>query len=122
MAYEDEIERMVTLAMRRWTAAKAARRDRSQAWRARHDRLRRDTDEQKHPRNQKCGALTRRGIRCIRPGLKNGRCRNHGGLSSGPKSSEGRARIAEAQRLRWARWKSSPSRETSHKISEKVDD
>ena len=29
------------------------------------------------------------------------RCRFHGGLSTGPKSEAGRARIAEAQRRRW---------------------
>jgi uncharacterized protein YjiS (DUF1127 family) len=29
------------------------------------------------------------------------RCRFHGGLSTGPKTQAGRARIAEAQRRRW---------------------
>jgi hypothetical protein len=29
------------------------------------------------------------------------RCRFHGGKSTGPKTQAGRARIAEAQRLRW---------------------
>ena len=29
------------------------------------------------------------------------RCRFHGGLSTGPKTEAGRARIAEAQRRRW---------------------
>ena len=29
------------------------------------------------------------------------RCRFHGGLSTGPRTMEGRARIAEAQRRRW---------------------
>ena len=38
-------------------------------------------------------------------GLRNDRCRLHGGLSTGPKTPEGRARIAEAQRRRWARWR-----------------
>ncbi|MGI3185019.1 HGGxSTG domain-containing protein [Nioella aestuarii] len=33
------------------------------------------------------------------------RCRMHGGLSTGPKTVEGRARIAEAQKLRWQRVK-----------------
>ena len=32
------------------------------------------------------------------------RCRFHGGRSTGPKTAEDKARIAEAQRLRWARW------------------
>ena len=38
--------------------------------------------------------------------LANGRCPNHGGFSSGPKTAEGRERIAEAQRARWTRWRS----------------
>jgi transcriptional regulator with XRE-family HTH domain len=52
-----------------------------------------------------CGARTRSGARCRRKGLDNGRCLNHGGLSSGPKTPAGRARIAEAQRKRWAKWR-----------------
>ena len=52
----------------------------------------------KRPR---CGAQTRKGTPCRRQALKNGRCPNHGGLSTGPKSSDGRARIAAAQRARW---------------------
>jgi hypothetical protein len=49
----------------------------------------------------RCGAMTRKGTPCKRQALGNGRCRNHGGCASGPKSEEGRRRIAEAQRLRW---------------------
>jgi hypothetical protein len=41
----------------------------------------------------KCGARTRRGTLCRRPGMRNGRCRLHGGLSTGPKTREGRQRI-----------------------------
>ena len=37
---------------------------------------------------------------CIAKALPNGRCRNHGGLSSGAKTSEGKKRIAEATRIR----------------------
>ena len=33
------------------------------------------------------------------------RCPNHGGMSTGPKTAEGRRRIAEAQRRRWAAWR-----------------
>lgn len=51
-----------------------------------------------------CGARTRRGTACIRKARANGRCPNHGGLSTGPKTEAGRQRIAEAQRQRWARW------------------
>ena len=49
----------------------------------------------------RCGAQTRKGTPCQRQALKNGRCPNHGGLSTGPKSPNGRARIAAAQRARW---------------------
>jgi len=46
---------------------------------------------------QQCGAKTRRGTECQRPANKrNGRCRLHGGRSTGPKSAEGRAKIAAA--------------------------
>jgi hypothetical protein len=53
-----------------------------------------------------CGARTRRGTDCQRRALDNGRCRNHGGLSTGPKTAAGRQRISEAQRRRWASWRS----------------
>lgn len=52
-----------------------------------------------------CGAKTRRGTACIRKARANGRCPNHGGLSTGPKSEAGRQRIAEAQRRRWEIWR-----------------
>ena len=53
-----------------------------------------------------CGARTRKGTPCKAravPGKK--RCRFHGGFSTGPKTPEGRERIAEAQRTRWAEWR-----------------
>ena len=46
---------------------------------------------------QRCGAKTRRGAPCRRPANKrNGRCRLHGGASSGPRTKEGLAKIAAA--------------------------
>jgi hypothetical protein len=56
------------------------------------------------PRSERprCGAQTRAGSRCKRIALRNGKCRNHGGMSTGPKSEAGKVRIAEAQRRRWA--------------------
>ena len=46
---------------------------------------------------QRCGAKTRRGTACQRPANKgNGRCRLHGGASSGPRTEQGRAKIALA--------------------------
>ena len=45
----------------------------------------------------RCGARTRAGCPCRGPAMKNGRCRMHGGASTGPKTAEGRARIAAAR-------------------------
>ena len=46
---------------------------------------------------QHCGAKTRRGTACQCPAnKKNGRCRLHGGASTGAKTEEGRARISAA--------------------------
>jgi hypothetical protein len=41
---------------------------------------------------------TRSGVCCRQPAMKNGRCRMHGGLSTGPRTAEGRARCAAARR------------------------
>ncbi len=54
----------------------------------------------------RCGARTRKRTPClvrVEPGKR--RCRFHGGLSTGPRTAEGKARIAAAQRRRWARWR-----------------
>jgi hypothetical protein len=51
----------------------------------------------------RCGARTRKGLPClvkVEPAKR--RCRFHGGLSTGPRTAEGKARIAAAQRRRWA--------------------
>lgn len=53
-----------------------------------------------------CGAKTRKGTPCVRrvvPGRN--RCPNHGGLTTGPKTAEGKARIAAAARARWERYR-----------------
>src|SRR5215216_517394 len=47
----------------------------------------------------RCGARTRRGTRCQGPAMKNGRCRMHGGTSTGPRTPEG------LERSRKANWK-----------------
>jgi hypothetical protein len=50
-----------------------------------------------------CGAYTRTtGNPCLAKALANGRCRMHGGLSTGPRSEAGRKRIGEAARSRLA--------------------
>ena len=40
----------------------------------------------------RCGAKTRKGQSCCQPAMKNGRCRLHGGKSTGPKTREGKER------------------------------
>lgn len=42
-----------------------------------------------------CGAKTRRGTPCRQLGIfENGRCKLHGGLSTGPKTAEGKRKSA----------------------------
>src|SRR5215468_1645338 len=48
-------------------------------------------------RAPRCRAKTRRGTPCQCPAMPNGRCRLHGGLSTGPKTAEGIERIREAK-------------------------
>ena len=46
---------------------------------------------------KRCGAKTRAGGICPKPAYKDsGRCHNHGGASSGPRTKEGRQRVSEA--------------------------
>lgn len=55
---------------------------------------------------KRCRARTRKGTPCraqTMPGKT--RCKFHGGASTGPRTAEGRARIAEAQQKRWAAWR-----------------
>jgi len=40
----------------------------------------------------RCGAKTRKGQPCHQPAMKNGRCRLHGGKSTGPITREGKKR------------------------------
>jgi hypothetical protein len=44
----------------------------------------------------RCEAKTRRGTSCQCPAMSNGRCRLHGGKSTGPKTAEGIERIRRA--------------------------
>lgn len=60
---------------------------------------------------QDCGALTRRGMACkLKSEPGKARCRLHGGLSTGPKTAEGKARIAEAQHRRWTKYRQRPGK------------
>jgi len=46
----------------------------------------------------RCGAHTRCGGSCRQPAMPNGRCRMHGGLSTGPRTPAG---LARSRRARW---------------------
>ncbi|WP_414714165.1 HGGxSTG domain-containing protein [Sphingomonas sp.] len=49
-----------------------------------------------------CGARNRRGTPCKRTDIMlNGRCKFHGGMSTGPKSKAGKARARANLGLRW---------------------
>lgn len=46
---------------------------------------------------KRCGAKTRAGGTCNGMAMPNGRCRMHGGASTGPRTAEGLARIVQAR-------------------------
>lgn len=48
---------------------------------------------------RRCGARTRQGGACQQPAMGNGRCRLHGGKSTGPRTVKGQ------ERCRRARWR-----------------
>jgi hypothetical protein len=53
--------------------------------------------------NKRCGAHARStGQPCQAKALANGRCKNHGGMSTGPQTQEGKLAIAEATAKRMA--------------------
>ena len=45
----------------------------------------------------RCGARTRSGVACRSPAMPNGRCRLHGGKSTGPKTAEGLERMRQSK-------------------------
>lgn len=45
----------------------------------------------------RCGAKTRQGGSCRQPAMQNGRCRLHGGKSTGPRTAEGLERLRAAR-------------------------
>jgi hypothetical protein len=45
----------------------------------------------------RCGAKSRAGHACRQPAMANGRCRFHGGMSTGPRTAEGRHRAQTAR-------------------------
>jgi hypothetical protein len=84
-------------------AAKAARAARRDAVKLTRQHAAEERARLRELQNKPCGARTRTGQPCRRKGLgKGGRCSNHGGMSTGPRTPEGRARVAAAVRSRSA--------------------
>ena len=51
----------------------------------------------------RCGAIARStGQPCQAKAMPNGRCKNHGGMSTGPRTAAGKRAIAEATAMRMA--------------------
>ena len=50
----------------------------------------------------RCGARTRASLPCKGPAMPNGRCRMHGGTSTGPRTLEGLQRIVKARTVHGA--------------------
>ena len=46
----------------------------------------------------RCGAKTRKGTPCKGPAMRNGRCRMHGGKSTGPRTPGG---LAKSKKANW---------------------
>ena len=70
-----------------------ARLARADEHRKREHTRRQQYQAAKRKRAAKCGAFARStGEPCKRKALANGRCRLHGGLSTGPKTAEGKAK------------------------------
>lgn len=57
------------------------------------------------PDRPRCGAKTRAGRPCQAPVMANGRCKLHGGRSTGPTTQAGRDRISAVQTARWEEWR-----------------
>ena len=76
--------------------------------------INRNTGDPITPKSERprCGAKTRAGGRCKalaawdrrKDEPRNGRCRLHGGLSTGPRTAEGLQRTLDALRAGRARW------------------
>lgn len=65
----------------------------------------------------RCCAKTRRGTSCRSPAMANGRCRMHGGASTGPRTSEG---LAKSRRARWKHGYYSAQARAERKLANKL--
>jgi hypothetical protein len=110
MMSKDRIEQMIAARLAehddRVRVRRAGKLVRSAKWHAVMVARERASEERarlRELRNKPCGARTRAGHPCRRQGLgKGGRCPNHGGMSTGPRTPEGRARISASLAARWA--------------------
>ena len=113
----EQLERRLAALVKRARAAEEREARRARA--AANRELRNRPPKRELP---PCGARTRSGGTCrARPWRprdavlpRNGRCRMHGGLSTGPRTPEGKARTAAAARrnlelARAARWQKVPA-------------
>lgn len=58
--------------------------------------------EARERRAVRCGARTRKGTPCQAQGRgRGGKCKYHGGMSTGPRTAEGKQRCREAALRRW---------------------
>ena len=103
--YEAQLLQAHEKRVRLRKGARAAREARHKLLALKRHKDAQERARERELRGQPCGAKTRTGRPCQAKGLGRGRrCRYHGGLSTGPRTPEGRARIAVAQRRRWERW------------------
>jgi hypothetical protein len=110
----DEIAPRLAVHHARVNLRKTKKTERRNRWQKILREREQQADERARAREQRCGARTRQGAPCRRKGLgKNGRCRNHGGASTGPKTDAGRARIAAAARKYWQAWRKKRAQTTS---------
>ena len=59
-----------------------------------------------HWPGKRCEAKTKKGTHCQRPAkLPVGRCRLHGGASTGPRTNEGLKRLADSKTKQWTLYK-----------------
>jgi hypothetical protein len=72
-------------------------RDTAHASTRRRGRLRNGNPSGDYLAAPRCGARTRAGCACRQPAMKNGRCRLHGGKSTGARTADGRRRAGTAR-------------------------
>jgi hypothetical protein len=56
-------------------------------------------------RSRRCRAKTRKGTHFLAKTMKNGGCKNHGGMSTGPRTEAGRTQQARAARETMLAWR-----------------